>query len=94
MGISIADFEYMTPYELSLYAECYHHKIVNEREERITLVWLGEYYHRIKKLPPLTDEIRKLMGKPKRAMTDEEMLKMAEVLNAQFGGNVINKGRE
>ena len=55
-------------------------------EEKITLVWLGEYYHRVKKLPRLKEEIRKISGQ--KEMTDDQMFNVVKQLNAQFGGVV------
>jgi hypothetical protein len=62
-------------------------------QERITLVWLGEYYHRLKRLPKIKDELKKLMPNEKD-MTDEEMLEMVKALNVQFGGTFEKKGGE
>jgi hypothetical protein len=46
---------------------------------------MGEYYHRLKRLPKLQDELKRLSGE-KQQMTDEEMLNTVKALNAQFGG--------
>jgi hypothetical protein len=94
MGISIEAFENMTPYELNLHAECFVERLNREREERLTLVWLGEYYTRIKKLPSLNDELRKMSGEKKKVMTDEEMFKKVTMINLQLGGSVLKKGGE
>ncbi len=76
----------MTPYELMLSIEAYMDKSKAALEEKISLTWLGEYYHRVKKLPSLKDEIKK-MNKTRNDMTNEEMLEMVKSLNVQFGGN-------
>jgi hypothetical protein len=93
LNIPLETFEEMTPYELALYAETFIEMKTQELEEKITLVWLHEYYHRQKHLPSLKDEIKKMTGKNKE-MTDEEMLETVRLLNAQFGGSVITKDGE
>jgi hypothetical protein len=63
-----------------------------ELKERLTLVWLGEYYHRTKKMPSLKDELKKVSGKQKPEMTDKQMLEVVKSLNKQFGGTYIKGG--
>ena len=93
MNISIDQFNEMTPYELSLFAEVFVEKLLMEKEEKVTLTWLGEYYHRLKKLPRLKDEIKMLRSdNAKNAMSDDEMFKIAQKLNSQFGGKVKDRG--
>ncbi len=88
IGIPRSEFDYMTPYELSLAAEAFHELKTAELEQNITMAWLGEYYHRIKHLPNLKDEIRKLTNKEPEEMTDDEMLEQVKRLNAMMGGTV------
>jgi len=61
-------------------------------KERLTLVWLGEYYHRTKYLPNLQEELNKISGEKKREMTDFEMLQAVKRLNKQLGGTYIKDG--
>jgi hypothetical protein len=75
----------MTPYELNLYIYDFNEKWKREDEEKLTLVWLGEYWHRIKKLPPLKEVIGS-KTQQKKQMTQEEMLNEVKKLNAAFGG--------
>jgi hypothetical protein len=82
----------MTPYELALYIESFYESKEAELKERLTLVWLGEYYHRTKKLPSLRSELKKISVGNKPKMTDQEMLEMAKRLNAQFGGTFEKSG--
>jgi hypothetical protein len=87
MNISVDQFNEMTPYELALYQEAFMEVLQAEKQEKLVLTWLGEYYHRIKKLPPLKDEMKKLMNiDANSSMNDEEMFKVAQRLNKQFGG--------
>jgi hypothetical protein len=87
MGISVSQYDEMTPYELRLFAKVFNEKQQRDNEEKMTLVWLGEYWHRIKKLPTLNEALGK-KDEPKKQMTDDEMLKMVKKLNAKFGGSV------
>jgi hypothetical protein len=57
------------------------------------MVWLGEYYHRTKKLPQLQSELKKISAEKQKAMTDQQMLETVKRLNAQFGG-VVKRGGE
>jgi hypothetical protein len=87
MNIPLEQFNEMTPYELTLYQEAFLELREAEKEEKVVLVWLGEYYHRIKKLPPLSDELKKLKAIDNKAsMDDDEMFKVVQRLNKQFGG--------
>lgn len=63
-------------------------------KDRLTLVWLGEYYHRTKRLPNLKDELKKVSGATDRVMSDDEMLETVKLLNAQFGGTVVKPSKE
>jgi hypothetical protein len=93
IGLTVEQFDYMTPYELSLCIEAYFERQEAEMKDRLTLVWLGEYYHRTKRLPKLQDELKKITGEVKRpAMTDAQMLDMVKSLNTQFGGVTIKGG--
>jgi hypothetical protein len=89
LNLSIEEFNEMTPYELAICTEVFVEKELADKQEKLTLVWLGEYYHRIKKLPSLKQELKKFMDDNARAeMSDEEMFNMAKRLNKQFGGKV------
>jgi hypothetical protein len=92
IGLTVEQFNYITPYELALYTEAYYETRESELKDRLTLVWLGEYYHRTKKLPRLKDELRKISSEKQRVMTDAEMLEMVKRLNQQFGGTVKKGG--
>lgn len=72
--------------------ETYSERKEAELKERLTLVWLGEYYHRTKYLPSLDEELNKISGEKKREMTDNEMLQVVKRLNAQLGGTYIKDG--
>jgi hypothetical protein len=82
----------MSPYELSLYIEATQEREEAELKEGLTLVWLGEYYHRTKRLPKLSEELKKVSGNHKQVMTPEQMLETVKALNTQFGGVTIKGG--
>ena len=94
IGLSIEEFDYLTPYELALYIEARLEKEEAEMKDKLTLVWLGEYYHRTKKLPNLKEELRKISGEVKQTMTDDQMLETVKRLNSQFGGAFVNSQTE
>jgi hypothetical protein len=87
--LSIAEYDEMTPLELDTFAKVMSEKFDQEREDKVTLVWLGEYFHRTEKLPPLSE----VLGKTDEGMTDDQMLENVKKLNALFGGTTI-KGDE
>lgn len=82
----------MTPYELNLIVESLNEKLMVEKDEKIILVWLNEYWHRQKKLPPLKKALEDVRGKENEPMSDEEMLEMVKMLNLQFGGTTEKGG--
>jgi hypothetical protein len=63
-----------------------------ESKEKLTLVWLGEYYHRTKKLPDLQKELKRISGNKREPMTTDQMLAVVKRLNQQFGGSVKKGG--
>lgn len=76
----------MTPYELAVALEAYIEMAEMKAQEQLTYVWLGEYYHRIKKLPSLKEVTKINQPNKPKVMTDEQMKQMVIKLNAQFGG--------
>ena len=91
-GVNIEQFDNMTPYELAIFSEAYTEKHEAELKERLSLVWMGEYYHRTKRMPKLVDELKKISSGKKEDMSPEQMLAVVRRLNKQFGGTVITEG--
>lgn len=89
LNIPLSTYEEMTPYELCLYAEVYQEKFQANLEEELTKVWLGEYYHRLKRLPSLKSELDKFNQPEKPKMSDDEMLRVVQILNKQLKGTTI-----
>lgn len=86
LGLSIFEYDEMTPYELMLFAEVHAERTELEHEEKLVLVWLGEYYHRVKKLPSLKEVLGKKNVTKKPQMSDDQMFKAVQILNQKFGG--------
>ena len=67
MGMTIHEFMDVTPAELSVFFEAMNNKIKHENDMAVTVAWTTAYFHRVKKLPPLSKFV-----KP-RPMTEQEM---------------------
>jgi hypothetical protein len=87
IGVPKSEYEAMTPYELNLAIEAYTERKQAEIEEQVTMTWLGEYYHRMKRLKPINEILKEMKRSKNKDMSDEQMLDMVKHLNAQFGGN-------
>jgi hypothetical protein len=97
VGINIADYNEMTPYELSIAIEVFNDKQKQENEKQkhemesmLTAAYFSAYWQRVEKLSirNLTEVIKKLHGEQttKKKMTQQEMLNEIKKLNAAFGG--------
>jgi hypothetical protein len=86
VGISITEYNEMTPYELNLHILDFYEKQKQEREDKLTLTYLGAYWQRVEKLS--IQHLKKVLDrdKPKKEMTNQEMLNEVKKLNAAFGG--------
>lgn len=77
----------MTPYELNLHVRV-HQEIKKEKTENdISIAYYTAYFHRVEKLKPLEKYLNK--KQVKRQMTDKEMFEQVKMLNAAFGGEVL-----
>lgn len=85
MGISISEYNEMTPYELNLQILGFNEKRKRKDEDKLAMVWLAEYWHRAKRLPSLK-EVLGQKTQPKKQMTNDEILNEVKKLNAAFGG--------
>jgi hypothetical protein len=83
----------MTPKELSVFAEAYKNKRLEDTKEKITLAylnsrwtiqWLGKKHQQPRPLKEILNNI----GKEKKVMTDKQMFERVQALNAVFGGEV------
>lgn len=85
IGMSITEFWEITPFELSMAARGYSKRQEQRQKESMYQAYLISRWVWAKKI-----DIKKYLGenKPKRRMTDEEMLERAKQLNALLGGEV------
>lgn len=93
IGIPVSEFWGMTPYELNVYAKAYFENKKIEFKEKLTLeyynaMWTIQWLGKKSQHPKPLKEILDTIDKPKKIMTDEEMLNQAMVLNKLFGGEV------
>lgn len=96
IGLSIEEYNEMTPYELLLAIKAFEKKLRYEEEQRIIQAYLTAYWQRVERLKPLKKILAELSQSDKTAvkkkqMSSEEMLKVVTALNAQFGGEVIGE---
>lgn len=83
IGLSITEYNDITPYELILYIQAYNERMSLDHKERITAAYLTAYWGRVKKMP----ELKKILGEDKpNNQTPEQMLAVVRQLNAAFGG--------
>lgn len=87
----------MTPFELNIYANARGEKLKADMEEKITLaylnsLWTVQWQGKKHQQPKPLKEILDSLGKEKKTMTDGQMLKQVEMLNAMFGGEVKGIG--
>ena len=88
IDMSITEFWEITPHELNIRAKGYARRQEQKQKQSIYQAYLISRWVWAKKV-----DIKKYLGenKPKRRMTDEEMLEKAKVLNALFGGTVVKR---
>lgn len=85
IGYSITEFWQLTPYEFNLVVEGYAERKKQEQEMMITQAYMISRWVWAKKLN--LENILK-NTKPKKEMTDDQMMKMCMSLNRLFGGSV------
>ena len=88
IGVSITEFWEITPFELSMAARGYSKRQEQWQKESIYQAYLISRWVWAKKI-----DIKKFLGdqKPKRRMTDQEMLERVKQLNALLGGEVVGR---
>ena len=87
--MSPLEFWEYTPFELSLVLEGYKARKEQEAEEKLTLAYINSAWtiqFMGKNKPKLEKYLKK---KPKKAMTDIEMLNQVKALNNLLGGDVV-----
>lgn len=86
LGISLAEYDEMTPKELNIIADVLHEKFKTEAEDQLQLQWMNAYWQRVETLKPFNEEVEK--PQPEKRMSDLQMQANVEKLNALFKGNV------
>lgn len=86
VGLSLSDFDRITPFELSVMVDIYNRKMQLRHEELITQSYLSAYYNRIKKMPSL----KEVLNKKDQKKNDDGNSALDEIkrINAALGGNV------
>jgi hypothetical protein len=94
IGIGLTEYDEMTPYELTIHTEIFTEKEKQNYEDRVTIAYIGEWFHRQDKLE--ISILNKMLGKEEQTkeMSDDEMLETVNKLNALFGGSVVTQGGE
>lgn len=86
--MSISEFWEITPFELNRAAKGYVKRQKLRQKESIFQAYLISRWVWQKRI-----DIKKILDdkKPKKVMTDEEMLAQVKALNAAFGGEVVRR---
>jgi hypothetical protein len=84
MGMRPEEFWKLTPYEFQTMIEGHTNKQKNKYNDLKGLAWYIAVLSRAKEIP----ELEKLLGEstPKKEQTPEEMVAIARILNAAYGG--------
>jgi hypothetical protein len=89
LGLNPQEFWDLTYAEFAQLVEGYSCRRQERVNELIYLAWHIEAFHRQPgKLPDLNSLLHE-PSKPQKQQTEEEMLAMAKMLNAAFGGEVV-----
>lgn len=88
IGVPITEFWDITPFELSTVVKGYAKRQEQRQKESMYQAYLISRWVWAKKI-----DIKKYLGedKPKRRMTDEEMLERVKQLNALLGGEIVKR---
>lgn len=92
MGISLEEFNEMTPKEFRLYGEVFTEKTEQKGQEKMMLAWMGAYWQRVEKLEPLENYLKKNEPENLKSMSTEDMLVKVMELNVKMGGTVVKPG--
>lgn len=76
----------ITPAELAACAKHYHKRKEEENERTIIQAYMTAAWQRSKRMPDLDHVLNKSRGEEQVDQSAEQMLTMAKILNARFGG--------
>lgn len=93
MGLTPDQFWELTPAEFYYMVDGHGRKQKRHRNEILYGAWYTAMLMRQEKIPPLSELMQDM--EPKEPQTDDDMLAMVKVLNAAFGGEVVEcKGKQ
>ena len=77
----------MTPHELNLHILDYNEKYKQERDDRITLTYLGAAWQRANKMP----DLKEILERPeaKKEQSDEAMLAQIKQFHTKLNGMTV-----
>lgn len=83
IGLSLAEYNEITPYELNLHIQFYNERMSLDNKERLTAAYMTAYWGRVKRMP----DLKKILGEDQQKnQSAEQMLAVVRKLNAAFGG--------
>lgn len=92
IGVSLAEYNDMTPYELNLHIQAYNERLQREEKEGLTLAYLTAYWGRVRKMPSLKSLLNETETQvPKAIKTDDQLLRVVKQLNAAMGGKEVKR---
>lgn len=83
IGLSIEEYNEITPSELNLHIECHNERDRRRNNFEMTAAYLTAAWSRSKRMPELK---KVLQPEPKREQAPEDMLNIVKKLNAALGG--------
>jgi hypothetical protein len=84
----MADYDEMTPYELSLCVDSYSEELQQETESKYRIAHATAYWHRVETLKSF-DEEWNVNSEEEKVMSPEQMMANVMKLNAEMNGKVI-----
>lgn len=90
IGLSISEYNEITPHELNLHVQAYNERMEYEYKERLTMAYYTAGWSRVKRMP----DLNKLLGSTNHSdgqQTDEQLLKTIRQLNAAMGGKEVRR---
>ena len=94
-GITITEFEELTPYEFKLIADVFMEKEKAEAEKDLMVAYMTAYFHRVEKLESFETYRQRLDGvevEPvKKEMSVDEMLQKVMQIHESMNGQTTEK---
>lgn len=88
IGLSIMEYNELTPHELNLHIQAYNEQLRHQSKEGMMVAYLTAAWSRAKKMPSW----EKIFGQEiDKTQTPEQMLNAVKLLNTKLGGDIITK---